>query len=695
MPSERPPDAPPPARNAARRTWNIAGVCAVLLLLVWGVFGQTMRYGFINYDDMAVYQTPEITRGLTAGGIGWAFTHSLVGEWIPLTTITHMIDSQVYGPSVGGRHLTNVLLHCAVVIMLFLVLEQMTGALWRAAFVAAIFAIHPLRAESVAWITERKDVLSGLFFMLTLRAYARYVRRPDSRGRYAMVLVWFLLGLLSKPMLVTVPFLLILLDYWPLRRLPAFSRLPGLLKEKIPLFACSIIACVGELFAARRAIQPIARLTLLPRLGNALVACVIYIGKLIHPSQLAVFYPMVQNGWAAWQVIGALLLLAGLTWGAWALRRSQPYLLVGWLWYLGMLVPVIGIVQTGVQAYADRFTYLPQIGLCLAGTWAAADWASETGRRRLAVAGAAAFGVFFLAVAAARQTAYWRDSVTLWTHTLASTPDNALTRFTLGDALGMQGRTDEAIAQYRQALRLQPDYVDAHNNLGLALAQAGQSAQAIAEFREALRINPDFKNPHNNLGDALAQAGKTDEAIEEYRQALRIDPEFAEAHYNLGKVLAREGRTDDAIAEYRAAVGINPDYADAQNNLGIALAQRGQTGEAIEHLRKALELEPTSLSHQNNLAWLLATAPEASLRDGARAVELAQAANEATGGANPGVLHTLAAAYAAAGDFPSAVSTAQQALQTPQGQSNPALGNELRRELALYQAGRAYAPPAR
>jgi len=671
--------------------WEVAGICALLVALVWCVFGQTVRFGFVNYDDMFVTQTPEVAEGLTPHGIGWAFTHLQVGNWIPLTTLTHMMDCQLYGMWAGGHHLTNVLLHAAAVVLLFLALREMTGALWRSAFVAALFAIHPLRAESVAWVSERKDVLSGVFFMLTLWAYARYARRPESRGSYIMALVWLALGLMSKPMLVTVPFVLILLDYWPLGRFQDASQLPGLLKEKIPFFALSGLSCVWTLFAQKGTIQPLEHISLFPRVGNALVAYVIYIAKLIHPGQLAVFYPLFKEGPGAWQVTGACLLLTALTAGAWVLRGKQPFLLVGWLWYLGMLLPVIGILQVGVQAYADRYTYLPQIGLCLAGTWAAVDWAGGSRHRRLALAGAGVAALSFLLVTASRQTSYWRDSVTLWTHAFDCTQDNALTRFTLGDALAQQGRPEEAMAEYREALRINPDYVNAHNNLGLALAQQGQTEEAIAEYRQALRINPDFPEPHNNLGDALAEQGRTEEAIDEYREAVRINPAFAEAHYNLGKALARQGRTGDAIAEYREALRINSEYADAHNNLGIALAQQGQTGEAIAHMEKALELQPSSLSHQNNLAWMLATAPQASLRDGPRALELALKANQATGGSNPNIIHTLAAAYAEAGEFSDAVRTAQQALQMAEAQSNGALAGELRRELKLYEAGRRFA----
>ena len=705
-------------------TAKVTAICALLAALIWFAFGQTIHFDFVNYDDMFVYQTPAVTNGVTLDGVRWAFTHTEVGAWIPITIISQMLDCQIYGLWPGGHHLTNVLLHSATAILLFLVLLRMTGALWRSAFVAALFAIHPLRAESVAWVIERKDVLSGLFFMLTLSAYARFARNPRSKRTYAMVLVWLALGLMSKSMLVTTPFVLILLDYWPLGRLKKAAQLPALLKEKIPLFVLSILSCVAALFAAKGSTQPIDRIPLFSRIGGALVDYVIYLVKFIHPVHLAAFYPPAENGPALWHVIGALLVLAALTAAACAFRRNHPYLPVGWLWYLGMLVPVLGIVQVGLQAYADRFTYLPQIGISFAVTWAAADWAQAFRYRRAAIAALAAVLLSLLAAIAFRQASWWRDSVTLWTHNLASARDNALTRFTLGDALDRQGRTKEAMDQYSEALRLNPDYVDAHNNLGLALVRQGKITEAIVEYREALRtdpdyldahinlglalaqqdriaeamseyhealrINPDDAGAHNNLGAALARQGRMAEAIAEYQNALQLNPAFSEAHYNLGAALARHGQLDAAVAEYREALRINPNYADAHNNLGLVLAQHGQVGEAIIHIQKALEIEPSSLSHQNNLAWMLATAPQPSLRDGPKALELALKANQATGGNNPNILQTLAAAYAQSGQFSDAVKTARRALAIPQTESNPARAAELNREVTLYQSGHTF-----
>jgi tetratricopeptide (TPR) repeat protein len=660
----------------------------LLAALVWCVYGQTVRFEFVNYDDRFVYQTPEVVKGLTLGGIGWAFTHTQIVNWIPLSTISHMIDWQIYGPWAGGHHLTNVLLHSAATILLFLVLRQMTGALWSSAFVAALFAVHPLRVESVAWVIERKDLLSGIFFMLTLSAYTRYARRPESRGSYAMVLGWFALGLMSKPMLVTLPFVLILLDYWPLGRFHNASQLPALLNEKIPLFAFSILASLGELFAAKQDIQPI-KISLFPRICNGLVAYVIYIGKLIHPSHLAVFYPLSTEGPGAWQVIGASLLLTALTAGAWVLRRKQPYLLVGWLWYLGMLVPVIGIVPIGLFAYADRYAYLPQIGLSLAGTWAAADWAGARRHRHVLLAGAAAVALSFFTVTAFRQTSYWRDSVTLWTHAFGCTRDNALTRFILGDALVTHGRVEEGLAQMRQALRMNPNDAKAHCYLGETLIGNGQTDEGIAELREALRIDPANEAAHHNLGNILLAQGQTDEGIAELRAALKITPTDAPIHNTLGIALFRQGRPEEGVEEFREALRLDPDDAQAHNNLAKAMLDLGRTDEAIPEAEQALELEPTNGNFQNNLAWMLATAPQTSLRDGPRAVQLALQASQSGGGDDPNILRTLAAAYAEAGKFQDAIRTARNALQLAEAGTGAQSAEMLRRDIKLYETGQA------
>ncbi len=889
--------------------WTVAGVCIFLAAITLVVFGRTAHYGFVNYDDNDyVYENPEVARGLTLQGIVWAFTHVYAANWHPLTWISHMLDCQLYGLNPGGHHLTNILLHAATAILLFLVLRQMTGALWRSAFVAAVFAIHPLRVESVAWVTERKDVLSGVFFMLTIGAYVRYAQRRSgapavpvldpwrSTRDYGLVLFFFALGLMCKPMLVTLPFVLLLLDYWPLNRVTTvtdhrnhFPIPRRLILEKLPLFGLAAASCVATLIAQTEAIQRFENISLPLRVGNALISYVAYMGQMFWPSGLAVLYPFTTRGVGVAGVVLSVVVLAGISTGVFVLRR-RPYLLTGWLWYLIMLVPVIGIVRVGFQARADRYTYLPQIGLYVLLTWAAADLCAGWRHRRVVLGGCSTIILVALIFCARTQASYWRNSESLWTHTLACTsdnfighnnlgnallqmgsvdkaithfqkaleinpndveaninlgsallqkgnvgeaishfqkalqispdfagahnnlgnallkmgrvdeaiahyqralqinpnsveahnnlgsallqmgsvdeaiahyqkaleiePDNADAHYNLGTALFQKGKVDEAIAHYQKALEIEPDNADAHYNLGIALFQKGKVDEAIAHYQKALEINPGSAEAHYNLGNALFQKGRVDEAIAHYQKALEINPDNAETHYNLGNALLQKGRVDEAIAHYQKALEINPDsaeahnnlggallpkgkvdeaivhfqkalqltpdnaeahnnlgkallqkgnvdeaivhfqkalqltpdYAKAHNNLGQALLQKGSVDEAIAHFQKALQITPDYAEAQNNLAWVLATCPQASLRNGKQAVELAQRANQLTGDGNPVVLGTLAAAYAEAGRFPEAVATAQRALQLAGTQSNTALAEALRSQLKLYQA---------
>src|SRR5208283_2330716 len=481
--------------------WLVLGVCIFLAAIIWVVFGQTLRHEFVNYDDdLYVYENPTVTHGLSLEGIEWAFTHSVCANWHPLTMMSHMLDYQLYGLNPGGHHLTNVLLHTATAILLFLVLRRMTGFLWRSAFVAAVFAIHPLRVESVAWVAERKDVLSAFFFMLTLGAYVRYVRRPPSKLRYGVVVLLYALGLLSKNMLVTIPFVLLLLDYWPLNRLSGFSPrvLLRRVAEKIPLFVLAVGSCVATALIPEK-VSAEYTLSFGLRSENAMVSYVTYLWQMIHPAGLACLYPNPTNYLPLWQVAGAVGLLLAISGAAWAFRQTHPCLVVGWLWYLGMLIPVIGMVQISYYAHADRYTYLPQIGLYLLLTWAAAELCAGWRHRRVMLGGCATVILMALIFCARAQTAYWRNSELLWTHTLACTSDNFIAQNNLGNALVQEGAVDEAIAHFQKALQIRPDYAEAHNNLGNALLQRGAVAEAIVHFQKALQIQPDYAKAHNNL----------------------------------------------------------------------------------------------------------------------------------------------------------------------------------------------------
>jgi tetratricopeptide (TPR) repeat protein len=608
--------SPSSPRFWTHNTRTAAAVCGFLLLAVALVFGQTVKYDFTNYDDNEyVYDNPQVVQGLTARGIAWAFTTVHASNWHPLTWLSHMLDCQIYGLKAGGHHLTNVLLHAAVVIVLFLVLWRMTGFLWRSAFVAAVFAVHPLRAESVAWVAERKDVLSGLFFMLILWAYVGYARRSFSSIRYLAVAVLFVLGLMSKPMLVTLPFVLLLLDYWPLGRLGLPSAVGGsfpfsrrVVVEKLPLLALTAVSCVATFIAQGKAVVPVDAIPMSARIANAFVSYVAYIGDLFYPVGLAVFYPLSGSGFPIWKVVASTLALAGISAAALVWRRRFPYLFVGWFWYLGMMVPVIGLVQVGSHAMADRYTYLPQIGLVLSLTWGVAQLAASWGyRRRWACGVAPALAVLVLMGITWRQTSYWQDSKTLWTNALACTADNDVAQNNLGLALAGRGQIDAAIPHFQKALGINPVYAKAINNLGNALVNRGQVDAAIAHYQRALEIKPDNAETLNNLGRALARRGQIKAAIAHLQKALEIKPDYAEVHNNLGIALARSGQTDAAIAHLQKALEIKPGYAEAHNNLGNALAGQGQVDMAIAHFQKALEIKPDYEKAYNNLGYAMAS----------------------------------------------------------------------------------------
>lgn len=632
--------ARPPASvmDASKRMWAATGICAALVVMVFIVFGQTVHFDFVNYDDNnSVYQNPAVIHGFTLKGIAQVFSYSRTDYWHPLDFLTHMLDCQLYGLNPGGHHFTNVLFHATAAALLFLVLVQMTAAFWRSAFVAAVFAVHPLRVESVAWVSERKGLLSGIFFMLTIAAYVRYARGPWSLRRYLAVLGLFALALMSKPTLVAVPILLLALDYWPLGRfgLVAQAQYPEttgprsllarlriharLIVEKLPLVAMSLASCIEAAMGDAHAFRGQVVIPLTLQLENAVVSCAAYLWQTFWPADLAVMYPFPEHGLPLWQVLAASFVLALISAAAFLYRKCSPWLLSGWLWYLGMLAPT-DLVPVGSFARADRYTYLPMIGISIMAAWSVADWTQNWRYRGTLFGSVAAVILAALMFCAYQQTGYWRDSVTLWTHTLACTRDNGF----------------------------------AHNSLGTALIDQGRTAEGILELREALQINPLDGGACNNLAN----------------------------------ILARQGHTQDAIVLYRIAVQVDPANAGVQNNLSNALLLDGKMAEATAHAEKALELQPDNPGFKSNLAWILATTPETSARNGPRAVQLASEASQASGGNDPVILRTLAAAYAEAGDFPAAVETAEAAVRLAGG--NPALASSLRQEIGLYGKGRSF-----
>ena len=611
----------PPDTN---RSWRTIGICMALAALSWLVFGQTLWHDFINYDDPRyVYENTRITGGLNVSGIAWAFTHIHSMNWHPLTTISHMLDCQLYGLKAGWHHFTNVFLHTIAVILLFIALQQMTGAFWRSAFVVTVFAIHPLRVESVAWIAERKDVLSGVCFMLTLLAYAYYVRLPRI-GRYLVVAFVFACGLMSKPMLVTSPFVLLLLDYWPLDRIK--GQVWKRVLEKIPLIALSVVSSVVTFLAQKGAVGETEQLPVLSRINNAVVSYVAYIWQMLWPVNLAVFYPHPENRLPLWEIISSLLLLICVTALAITLRKQRPYFVTGWLWYLGMLVPVIGLVQVGWQGRADRYTYLPQIGLYIAGTWAVAEFTASWRRQRAILSAAAILTIALLGWRAWLQTSYWRDSETLFRHALAVTANNDVAENNLGIVFLRQGKVEEAISLLQAAVDLRPDNSPAHENLAKAFLQKGQVADALVHYRKLLELQPDNIEVHNIVGTVLIQQGRIKEGVEEWQKVLAIQPDNGNA--------------------------------------------------------------------MSNLAWVFATSPNDSVRDGAKAVQLASEALRISGHRIPMLFRTLAAAYAETGEFSKAIQTAQQGIELANSQGNSGLAAELQGNIALYQEQRPMRDPS-
>lgn len=651
-------------------------VCLALVALVWVSFGRAAGYGFVEFDDpVYVYRNPQITSGINLASIAWAFTHSHALNWHPLTSVSHMLDWQLYGEDAAGHHVSNILLHTAAAVLLFWSWYELSSALWPSAFVAALFAVHPLRVESVVWISERKDVLSGVFFMLVLAAYAHYARNRFGVGRYFLVLITFLLGLLAKPMLVTVPFVLLLLDYWPLRRLelsplaPTSNqlKLPNrgrrvlpLLVEKIPFIALSAGSCLVTLLARKSANCSVAELPLIWRVENALSAYVAYISNFLYPARLAVFYPHPYDAIGQFQVVLCTLLLAAVTIATIILRHRLPYLLVGWLWFVIMLVPVIGLVQQGVQARADRYTYLPEIGLAVMVAFGAADLLRAWAWRQLGFAVLGALVLGLLSLATFIQTRYWRDSLTLWNRALTVTSNNDTAHNNLGVALAERGQLDEAITHYQSALQL----------------SSGK--------REHYNANAAFT--HVNLGNALARRGEPGSAILQYHQALAICPDYADAHYNLGAVLIDSGESDQAISEYEQALALQPGNPEVETSLGNAFLQKHAERQAIEHYERALQADSNYVMAAGNLALMLATASDPELRDRQRALALALGANNLSKGMDPILLSTLATAQAANGNLIAALSAAQRALALAEAHGDGNLARTLRRKISRYRA---------
>ena len=638
-----------------RLSGRTGAICLALGLATLACYWPVKTYDFLNYDD-PYYVTGNfhVLSGLSWANAGWAFTSVHSSNWHPLTWLSHMLDCQLFAQHAGAHHLVSVFFHSANALMLFLVLQRMTGAVWRSAFLAALFALHPMHVESVAWISERKDVLSTFFFLLTLGAYAGYASRSDGRQSeapmrcavkpeesaasetrnpkpwhnitpkasrirlhasllYLLALVSFALGLMSKPMLVTLPFVLLLLDHWPLGRLQLKTKnlelktLLPLVWEKVPFLALSLVSSVITLLAQRQegAMVSLEKLSLAARMDNALISYVRYAWKLLWPKDLAVLYPHPSN-WPGEAVIGSAILLLAVSAAVLWQGRRRPYLVVGWLWFLGTLVPVIGLVQVGIQSMADRYSYVPSLGFFLMLVWGLGDMGGRwRGWPRVwpVGAGLALAASAFLTV---RQVQFWQNSGTLFRHAIETVPGNYRAYHNLGLHLFAEGKLDEAIANYRQAVNLAPSFDEALNNLGAALMAQNKLDEALTNYTEALRYHPANAQAHNNLGILLARKERTAEAIEQFVEALRLDPDNAPAHANLGRALASQGRQADALVQFQAALELWPDDPETRCTLGKALMDTGNLEEAIRQQRLVLRANPSHLEARNNLGVALA-----------------------------------------------------------------------------------------
>jgi protein O-mannosyl-transferase len=715
---------------------------ALLVAVTFFAYRGVLHADFINYDDnQYLTDNPSVQGGLTKQGIVWAFTSGYACNWHPLTWLSHMLDWQLYGSKAGLHHLTNLLIHIANTVLLFVFLRTATGALLRSTIVAAFFALHPVHVESVAWVAERKDVLSTFFWLLTLLAYLAYAKKPGW-ARYALMLFLFALGLMSKPMVVTLPVILMLLDIWPLRRIqlgqdrssensdleiqlpfpaPNWKRL---VLEKLPLLLMAGISCwiTIEVQVGGGAVS-LTHLTFPERLGNAVISYVRYLGKIFWPQDLAVFYPY-HSDWQSWQVAAASILLLLVLFLAIKRLKQEAFFATGWLWYLITLLPVLGLIQVGEQSMADRYTYIPSIGFFIALVWGSWSFLAKVPRHNWILGAGAAASLTACILITIKQVSYWQNSFSLFSHVAEVTSDNAVAQYNLGQALSAQGRLDESIQHYKEALRIDPRSDKAHNNLGLTLAAQGKQDEAVQHYEAALGLNPNNEAAHINYGIDLAAMGRLDDAASHFQRALsirpndslahgqlgrvlsvqnkfeearyhlseslRIDPNEPEAHYGLGMLFEHQGNLTGAAEHFLEATRCRPDYLEAHAHLGLLLSSQGKTSEAIKHYRVVLKIAPDTVEVLNNLAWILAANPDSKIRNGPEAVQLARRACELTGNQEPMLMGTLAAALAEAGQFSEATASATKARDLALSSNQKELAQKNERLLELYKGGHAY-----
>lgn len=565
-------------------------ICIFLAVSTFAVYSQVQDHEFINYDDDKYVTNNEYVKaGFTRDSVGWALTTSYNSNWHPMTWLSHMLDAQLFGPNSKGHHLTNLLFHIANVLLLFLVLLRMTGALWQSGFVAALFALHPLNVESVAWVAERKNVLSTFFWLLTMWAYIRYAQKTNLK-RYSLVILFFAMGLMSKPMLVTLPFVLLLLDYWPLRRLQSDRRtaISRLVYEKIPLLVLVAGSVVTTLTVQKMggALGSLNAFPIQERVINALVSYWLYLQKMIWPGGLAIFYAHPENTLSVWKGLATAALLALVTTAAIRLARRAPYFAVGWFWYLGTLIPVIQLVQTGSIAMADRYAYVPLIGIFIIIAWGLPELLAKWRLRSRILTIAAGIWISTLMLMTWNQVSHWKNSITIFSHAIEVTdieyPDFLLAHNNLANALLAEGRTGKAISHYKMAINLMPDYAVNHNHLANALFAEQKTEEAISHFKMAIELMPDYATAHYNLGFALMKEKKTGEAIFHFKMAIQLEPNNTNAHSNLGNALLAEQKTKEAISHYKIAINLKPDNPLVLQNFKMALLRLAEKKKSLQ-----------------------------------------------------------------------------------------------------------------
>jgi tetratricopeptide (TPR) repeat protein len=652
-------------------------ICLFLTIAAVVCFWQVHSFSFISYDDnQYVYENPHVLNGLTPDGIKWAFTTGHTGYWHPITWLSLMLDSQLFGPKPGSFHLVSVFIHIINALLLFTIMRKMTDALWPSAFVAAAFALHPMHIQSVVWIAERKDVLSTLFWMLTTLAYINFVYHR-SWFRYVLTLIFFAFGLMAKPMVATLPFILLLLDYWPLKRfafaqdktasrgnrkLSAASSYKTIIFEKIPFLALAALSSALTYLAQQYygVVVSGGSVTFTSRLANASVSYLTYIAKLFWPQNLAVFYPYNINGYPLWQTALCIFLLFLISVLVIRFAHKCKYLPVGWFWFIGTLLPVIGLIQVGEQAYADRYTYIPYIGLFIILAWGIPDILPKF---RLPIFAAALLLLTAMVIYSYQQTSYWQNNFTLFSHAADVTQNNYLACSSLGDEFRQRGDLVSAIEQYKKALKIAPNYANAVLGLGGALAGKGDLNNAILYFEKTLQ--------------------------------LKKDPAWqASAHNNIAVALRDQGKFDESIAHFRESILLKPDFAQSRNSFAKVLILKGQFEDAQEQLETAIRLKPNWVEPANTLALLIATHPELKNRDVNKAIDLAERVCQLTNYNNPAALGTLAMAYGAAGQFSKAVEIANKAISLADALNQPRIKEAIEHHLSFYAQGKPYVESA-